>query len=108
MSACQSMSSELGITFTESYASLTSRQLARMVRKHESGVSKRLMDLERIEERSFGYWSPAVSWFDQQDVVKLTTALRRLRRERLAGGPFDAIVYRRRAVARGHQGRSPV
>jgi len=32
-----------------------------MVRKTESAISHRLMEVERIEDRSFGYWSPAVS-----------------------------------------------
>jgi translation initiation factor 2-alpha kinase 4 len=32
-----------------------------MVRKYESGLSTRLMIKENEEERSFGYWSPAVS-----------------------------------------------
>ncbi|KAK4689653.1 eukaryotic translation initiation factor 2-alpha kinase 4, partial [Tremellales sp. Uapishka_1] len=34
-------------------------QLARMVRRHESSLSSRLMMKDNEDERSFGYWSPA-------------------------------------------------
>ncbi|ORY27989.1 hypothetical protein BCR39DRAFT_588886 [Naematelia encephala] len=32
--------------------------LAKVVRRYEVGLAERLMDKERVEERSFGFWSP--------------------------------------------------
>jgi len=59
-SGCPSTQSESAPSHTAGYK-LTLRQLAKMVRRTESAISKRLMEVERIEDRSFGYWSPAVS-----------------------------------------------
>ena len=59
--ACPSRSSECSIEYNDG-AEMNGllSQLARMVRVYESALSERLMNKDNENERSFGFWSPAV------------------------------------------------
>lgn len=61
---CRFPSSESQLSCEDMRADLYSH-LVKIVSKHESALSKDLMSKDREDERSFGYWTPSVSFIPE-------------------------------------------
>ena len=71
---------------------LSDSHLAQIVSKHESALSKDLMSRDKEDERSFGYWTPSVSYWARCYSLEITLITQRCDVYVAAGAQVDLSV----------------